>query len=71
MYLLLTAPNVIGDRTPMANIPNGIQRPILCLRSLHTAIIAAMKCTNMEENSAHRNTWYHISEMTNVPLNLL
>jgi hypothetical protein len=63
-HLLLTAPRVIGDSTPIANIPRGIHLPILCFLSLHKAINAAIMCTNMEENNAHRNTWYHIS--TNI-----
>ena len=61
-YLLLTAPRVIGEMTPIANIPSGIQRPYLCFLSWTRAMSAAMMWTNIEENNAHRNTWYHISE---------
>ena len=60
--LLLTTPKVRGDNTPIANITSGIHLPILCFLSLQIPIDAAITCTNMEEKSAHRNTWYHISE---------
>lgn len=36
--------------------------PNLCFLSVAKAIAAAITWTKIEENRAHRNTWYHISE---------
>jgi len=62
LHLLVTAPAVMGQIIPIAKIATGIKRPILWLRSRQNAIALATAWTRNEENSAHRNTWYHISE---------
>lgn len=46
---------------PDAITNTGANRAILCFLKLANANPAAIKCTNIELNSAHRNTWYHIS----------
>jgi len=57
------APAVMGQIIPMAKIATGTKRPILWLRRRQNAIALATEWTRNEENSAHRNTWYHISAM--------
>ena len=39
--------------------------PNLCFLSVAKAMAAAITWTKIEENRAHRNTWYHISEKYN------
>jgi len=69
MHILVTAPPVTGQIIPIAKIATGIKRPILWLRSRQNAIALATAWTRNDENSAHRNTWYHISERHNKPIN--
>uniref|UniRef100_A0A1Y1M3G1 Uncharacterized protein n=1 Tax=Photinus pyralis TaxID=7054 RepID=A0A1Y1M3G1_PHOPY len=57
---LLTIPEVIGGKTPINKINIGKNFPNLCFLKVKNAINAAIVCTKIEENKAHRKTWYHI-----------
>lgn len=48
---------------------NAVKRPSLCFQSIPNAIAAAIMCTNREENNAHINILYHISERKNTSIN--
>uniref|UniRef100_A0A182J9T0 Uncharacterized protein n=1 Tax=Anopheles atroparvus TaxID=41427 RepID=A0A182J9T0_ANOAO len=61
MTVLLTTPPVAGDRTPITKMKIEKKRPNLCLRSVTNAITAAHVCRKMDEKSAHRKMWYHMS----------
>ena len=47
---------------PIARMTSGIHRPRWCLRKRQKAINVAPMWMNSEENKAHRNTEYQISE---------
>lgn len=57
----LTTPEVAGDTTPIIRMRIEKNRPNLCFRSVTNATRAAIVWTNIDEKSAHRNMWYHIS----------
>lgn len=61
MVALLTVPPVTGETTPITRIKIEKNRPNLCLRSVTNAITAAPVWITIDENRAHRKTWYHIS----------
>ena len=65
-YILVTTPPVSGERNPMTRITPGMNLPILCFLNLPKAMDAATKWTSMDENKAHRKTWYHISNTINI-----
>lgn len=61
MVALLMLPPVTGETTPITRMKMEKNRPNLCLRSVTNATTAAPVWTMIDENSAHRKTWYHIS----------
>lgn len=61
MAALLTTPLVAGERTPITTIKIEKNLPNLCFRNVTKATNAAQVCINIDENSAHKNIWYHIS----------
>lgn len=61
MVALLTVPPATGDTTPITRMKIEKNRPNLCLRSVTNAITAAPVWITIDENNAHRKTWYHIS----------
>ena len=61
-HLLLTTPPVNGEMMPIASMASGIHRPRWCFRRRQKAISVAPMWMNSEENKAHKNTEYQISE---------
>lgn len=53
---LLTIPEVIGGKTPISKINMGKNFPNLCFLRVKNAISAAIVCTKIDENKAHKKT---------------